>query len=146
MIEGEVRPRIGNDAVVLEANGGGHDSEFGRDVRDVPGHSDDRRASSRPVPERSCPPWCMDAHIDENPDERIHNAWVQAVDLHAIPLAGLPQRLWLDLVLGPGDDEPRIHLQIDDRAVIEMTITEARSAGMHLIGLAALAVMETPPA
>ncbi|MFC0863345.1 hypothetical protein ACFHYQ_13685 [Sphaerimonospora cavernae] len=55
-----------------------------------------------------CPPWCMDAHIDEHPDERIHNAWVQAVDLHAIPLAGLPQRLWLDLVLCHGDHEPRV--------------------------------------
>ncbi|WP_152990202.1 hypothetical protein [Sphaerimonospora mesophila] len=87
----------------------------------------------------------MDAHIDEHPGERIHNAWIQAVDLHAIPLAGLPQRLWLDLVLSPGDDEPRIHLQTDHRTIIEMTIAEARSAGMHLIGLAALAVMETPP-
>lgn len=99
-----------------------------------------------PIPDRSsCPPWCMVPHIGEHPDERIHNAWIQAVDLHAIPLAGLPQRLWLDLVLGPGDDEPRVHLQIDDRGIVEMTIAEARSAGMHLIGLATLAVMDAPP-
>ncbi|MFC0862548.1 hypothetical protein ACFHYQ_09600 [Sphaerimonospora cavernae] len=146
MIRNEVRLRIDNDEAVPHANGGGQDGEFVRDVRDMPGHTGDHLVSGQPVPERSCPPWCMDAHIDEHPGERIHTAWVQAVDLHAIPLAGLPQRLWLDLVLGPGDDEPRIHLQIDDRAVIEMTIAEARSAGMHLIGLAALGVMEIPPA
>ncbi|GAA4208472.1 hypothetical protein [Microbispora amethystogenes] len=87
----------------------------------------------------------MEAHIDEPSTERVHNAWIQAVDLHAIPLAGLPQRLWLDLVLGPGDDEPRVHLQIDDRALVELTLAEARSAGMHLIGLAALGVMDIPP-
>ncbi|XVQ83795.1 hypothetical protein ACQP2K_33920 [Microbispora siamensis] len=87
----------------------------------------------------------MNDHTDESPPERIHNAWIQAVDLHAIPLAGLPQRLWLDLVLDCGDDEPRVHLQIDDHRLIELTLTEARSAGMHLIGLAALGVMEIPP-
>ncbi|MBE3012527.1 hypothetical protein IL992_25520 [Microbispora sp. NEAU-D428] len=86
----------------------------------------------------------MNDHTDEPRSERIHNAWIQAVDLNAIPLAGLPQRLWLDSVLGCGDYEPRIHLQIDDHRLIELTLIEARSAGMHLIGLAALGVMEIP--
>ncbi|WP_204018016.1 hypothetical protein, partial [Sphaerimonospora thailandensis] len=70
MIESEVRPRISNDAVALDANGGGQDGEFVRDVRDVPGHTGDHLVSGQPFPERSCPPWCMDAHIDEHPDER----------------------------------------------------------------------------
>ncbi|WP_327047616.1 hypothetical protein OG320_06950 [Microbispora sp. NBC_01189] len=79
-------------------------------------------------PRRSCPPWCMEAHIDERPGERIHNAWLRSVELTTVPLAGSPQRLWLDLVLGPGDDEPRVHLQIDDHSLVEMTISEARGA------------------
>ena len=87
----------------------------------------------------------MSDHADELRAGRIHNAWIRAVDLHAIPLEGLPQRLWLDLVLGCGDPEPRIHLQIDERRLVELTLAEARSTGMHLIGLAALGVMETPP-
>ncbi|WP_182873849.1 hypothetical protein [Microbispora sp. H10670] len=96
-------------------------------------------------PRRSCPPWCMEAHIDEPPGERIHSAWLQSIELNAIPLAGQPQRLWIDLSLGPGDAEPRVHLQIEDRSFVELTIDEARSVGTHLIGLAALGVMEIPP-
>ncbi|MEU6412320.1 hypothetical protein [Microbispora sp. NPDC046933] len=88
----------------------------------------------------------MEAHVDERPAERIHNAWLHSVELSAVPLAGQPQRLWLDLVLGPGDDEPRVHLQIEDRSLVELTIAEARSIGTHLIGLAALGAMEGPPA
>lgn len=96
-------------------------------------------------PCRSCPPWCVEAHIDEPPGERIHNAWVRSVELNAIPLAGQPQRMWIDLSLGPGDAEPRVHLQIEDRPHVELTIGEAGSVGTHLIGLAALGVMEIPP-
>ena len=94
---------------------------------------------------RSCPPWCMEAHINEPAGERIHNAWLQSIELNAIPLAGQPQRMWIDLSLGPGDAEPRVHLQVEDRSFVELTIGEARSIGMHLVGLAALGAMEIPP-
>ncbi|TQS30474.1 hypothetical protein [Microbispora sp. KK1-11] len=87
----------------------------------------------------------MEAHIDEHPGERIHNAWLQSIELNAIPLAGQPQRMWIDLSLGPGDAEPRVHLQIEERPFVELTISEARSIGMHLVGLAALGLMEIPP-
>ncbi|WP_275414162.1 hypothetical protein [Microbispora siamensis] len=39
-----------------------------------------------------------------------------------------------------------MHLQVDDRSLVELTIAEARSAGTHLIGLAALDAMEVAPA
>ncbi|MEU8175899.1 hypothetical protein AB0C14_23715 [Microbispora hainanensis] len=94
---------------------------------------------------RSCPPWCMEAHIDELLGERIHSTWLRSIELNAIPLAGQPQWMWIDLSLGPGDAEPRVHLSIEDRSFVELTIGEARSVGTHLIGLAALGVMETPP-
>lgn len=94
---------------------------------------------------RSCPPWCVEPHIDEPPGERIHNAWLRSIELNAIPLAGQPQWMWIDLSLGPGDAEPRVHLSIEDRSFVELTIGEARSVGTHLIGLAAIGVMEIPP-
>lgn len=140
MTRNDVRHPTRNNTAGPDSSSGRADRVF-PDVPGLPSYSSDQYASSR-----SCPPWCMNAHIDELLTERIHNAWIQSVDLNAIPLAGLPQRLWLDLVLGHGDDEPRIHLQIDDRFPVELTLAEARSAGMHLIGLAALGVMDIPPA
>ncbi|MEV7808633.1 hypothetical protein AB0O28_37345 [Microbispora sp. NPDC088329] len=53
--------------------------------------------------------------------------------------------MWIDLSLGPGDADPRVHLSIEDRSFVELTISEARSVGTHLVGLAALGVMEIQP-
>ncbi|MEU8198511.1 hypothetical protein AB0C10_32495 [Microbispora amethystogenes] len=91
-----------------------------------------------------CPVWCIEAHIDEHPDERTHSTWIQAVDLSALPLPGLLQRLWLDLLLEPRKDEPCIRLHIDDSFVAELTVAEARDIGIRLIGLATLADIEAP--
>ncbi|MEU6409928.1 hypothetical protein [Microbispora sp. NPDC046933] len=43
----------------------------------------------------------------------------------------------------PRDDSPLVHLQLDDLPVA--TLTAAEAFGLHLIGLAAVAAMETPP-
>ncbi|GIH71446.1 DUF6907 domain-containing protein [Sphaerimonospora thailandensis] len=135
MTANDVRSQAGNDADAHGTSGGG---EL------VDGPAPGNRAK-RPLSNQSCPPWCMEAHIDEHPGERIHNAWIRAVDLNALPLPGPPQQLWLDLFLGPGDKDPRVHVQIDDRFIAELTVAEARAIGTHLIGMAALGVMEIPP-
>ncbi|MBX6383138.1 MAG: hypothetical protein IRZ07_09215 [Microbispora sp.] len=54
--------------------------------------------------------------------------------------------MWLDLVLTPRDDSPLVHLQLDDLPIATLTTHEAERLGLHLIGLAAIAAMETPPA
>ncbi|WP_435822632.1 DUF6907 domain-containing protein [Microbispora bryophytorum] len=135
---------IGNPMKTLTRHAPDDREDQGEFARTVPlgfGRAHLRRSTSS----RPCPPWCMEAHVDERPDERIHNAWLHSVELSAVPLAGQRQRLWLDLVLGPGDYEPRVHLQIEDRSLVELTIAEARSIGTQLIGLAALGMMEVPP-
>ncbi|GAA4189625.1 DUF6907 domain-containing protein [Microbispora amethystogenes] len=90
---------------------------------------------------RWCPPWCMEAHIGERRGERIHNAWLRGVELSADPLS---RQLWLDLILRPEDDEPYVQVQLDDHLVAELTVSQARAAGVHLIELGSLGGMESP--
>ncbi|GGO04507.1 hypothetical protein GCM10010116_08900 [Microbispora rosea subsp. aerata] len=97
---------------------------------------------------RSCPPWCIEAHTGERPRERAHHGWLHSIELSTHPKFAngeLPQ-LWLDLVLTPRDDGPLVHLQLDDLPVAALTTREAERLGLRLIGLAAVAAMETPPA
>ncbi|WP_327047538.1 hypothetical protein OG320_06500 [Microbispora sp. NBC_01189] len=96
---------------------------------------------------RTCPPWCIEAHIGERPGARIHNGWLHAIECSRHPRCanGECQRLWLDLVLTPRDDGPLIHLHLDDLPVAMLTAPEAERLGLRLIGLAAISAMETPP-
>ncbi|XVQ88864.1 DUF6907 domain-containing protein [Microbispora siamensis] len=90
---------------------------------------------------RRCPRWCMEAHIGERRGERVHNAWLRGVELSANPLS---RQLWLDLVLRPEDGEPYVQVQLDDDLVAELTVAQARIAGVHLIELGSLGGMEAP--
>ncbi|MCT9931341.1 hypothetical protein N5079_14050 [Planotetraspora sp. A-T 1434] len=99
------------------------------------------------APGRSCPPWCVETHTGERPGERVHYAWLRAVELSTYAtLAGQnSQRLWLDLILAPGDEPPRVHLQLDDLPIAALAADEAQRFGIHLIALSTLSAMETPP-
>ncbi|WP_327047315.1 hypothetical protein OG320_05320 [Microbispora sp. NBC_01189] len=88
-----------------------------------------------------CPGWCADSHDGEPAAERAHCARVRLIDLSTMPLiAGKHvQRLALDLVQEPGEDEPRVQLRIGDYLLAQLTIAECERAGIALVGLAALA-------
>ncbi|WP_327047310.1 hypothetical protein OG320_05295 [Microbispora sp. NBC_01189] len=99
-----------------------------------------RRAADR------CPTWCVERHT-EPVGEQVHHARLRVVGLTAMPLiAGkYVQDLTVDLVREPGARSPLIHARLGDFLVARLLPGEADSAGLALVGLAALARMDEAP-
>ncbi|RVX43019.1 hypothetical protein EDD27_5686 [Nonomuraea polychroma] len=81
----------------------------------------------------TCPRWCIEGHND---GERRHLAEIRDVCVTADGTGAHIPQLYFDLRQGPDDDQPMIHIEIDERPVARLTVGEAVKAGLSLIGLA----------